>query len=139
MTTELIPIKLDKITQTRSYSMIVLKAKNGHRFAIYADPQVGRVMQMYLTGTHKPRPLTHELLAGLFKGLNVRCKQVVINDVEETTYFARLFVEQQMGEQTNIVEIDARPSDSLALALLNNIPLYCTLKVIEKTANVLDE
>lgn len=137
--TELIPVKLDKITQTRSYSVVVLKAKTGARFAIYIDPQAGRMIQMYLTGANKQRPMTHELFSNLFKGLAVKFKQVVINDVEETTYFARLFAEQQMGEQTNIVEIDARPSDCLPLALLNNIPLYCTAKVLEKTVNVLDE
>lgn len=139
MHSELVPIKLDKITQTRSYSMIVLKAKNAGRFAIYADPQVGRVMQMYLTGALKQRPLTHDMLSNLFKGLDVKFKQVVINDMQDTIYFARLFVEQQMGDITKIVEIDARPSDCLALALLNNIPLYCTQTVLQKTVKITDE
>lgn len=139
MSTELVPIKLDKITQTRSYSMIVLKAKDAGRFAIYTDPQIGRVIQMYLTGALKERPLTHDMVSNLFKGLDVKLKQVVINDMEDTIYFARLFVEQQIGDLTKIVEIDARPSDCLAFALLNNVPLFCTEGVLKKTVKVTDD
>lgn len=139
MSTELVPIKLDKITQTRSYSMIVLKAKDAGRFAIYTDPQIGRVIQMYLTGALKERPLTHDMVSNLFKGLDVKLKQVVINDMEDTIYFARLFVEQQVGDLTKIVEIDARPSDCLAFALLNNVPLFCTEGVLKKTVKVTDD
>lgn len=139
MSTELVPVKLDKITQTRSYSMIVLKTKQDGRFAIYADPQVGRIMQMYLTGALKQRPLTHDMFSNLFKGLDIRFKQVVINDMQDTTYFARLYVEQPAGDITRVVEIDARPSDCLALALYNNIPLYCTKTVLEKTVKVTDD
>ncbi|MEI6531943.1 MAG: bifunctional nuclease domain-containing protein, partial [Chlamydiota bacterium] len=139
MNTELVPIKLDKITQTRSYSMLVLKAKNASRFAIYADPQVGRVIQMYLTGALKERPLTHDLISNLFKGLDVKFKQVVINDMKDTIYFAKLFVEQQIGEITKIIEIDARPSDCLAFALLNNVPLYCTSSLLSKTVPITED
>ena len=139
MTSELIPLKLEKIMQTRSYSVVVLKAKDGSRFAIYTDPQIGQVMQMYLTGTAKQRPLTHDLFSQLFKGMEIHIKQVVINDLQDTVYFARLYLEQKQGEMTHLVEIDARPSDCLALALLNNIPLFATQTVLEKTVKIKDE
>ncbi|MCX6995140.1 MAG: DUF151 domain-containing protein [Chlamydiae bacterium] len=139
MNTELIPIKLDKIAQTRSYSMLVLKAKNASRFAIYIDPQVGRIIQMYLTGSLKERPLTHDLISNIFKGLNIKYKQVVINDMRDTIYFAKLFIEQQIGKITTIIEIDARPSDCLAFALLNNVPLYCTSLLLSKTIPIAED
>jgi uncharacterized protein len=63
----------------------------------------------------------------------------VINDVQDTIYFARLFLEQDRGDIRHIVEIDARPSDCITLALMNNAPVYCTREVLEKTISVEEE
>jgi len=132
MTSELVQLSFDKIMQTRSYTVVVLAAKE-KSFAIYTDPTIGRTLQMYLTGVEKPRPLTHDLLNNLLRGLRVRIKQVVINDVQDTIYFARMYLEQQIDGKRHIIEIDARPSDSITLALMNNVPVYCTKEVLEKT------
>lgn len=132
MFSELVQLTFDKIMQTRSYTVVVLSS-NDKRFAIYTDPTIGRTLQIYLTGAEKPRPLTHDLMNMLFKGLNVKIMQVVINDLQDTTYFARLFVEQMIGDQKHIIEIDARPSDCITLALMNNAPVYCTREVLDKT------
>lgn len=137
MDSELIQLSFDKIMQTRSYTVIIFSARD-KRFAIYTDPSIGRTLQMFLTGTQKPRPLTHDLINLLFKGMNVRIKQVVINDIQDTVYFARLFLEQQMGDIRHILEIDARPSDCITLALMNNVPVFCTENVLEKTIPVAD-
>ena len=111
----------------------IVLAAGEKRFAIYTDSSIGRTLQLYLTGAEKPRPLTHDLISQLFKGLEVRLKQVVINDLQDTTYFARLFLEQSVGDIRHILEIDARPSDCITLALMNNAPVYCTREVLEKT------
>lgn len=137
MLSELIQLNFDKIMQTRSYTVIILGAQD-KRFAIYTDPSIGRTLQMYLTGVEKTRPLTHDLMDLIFRGLNVRIKQVVINDVQDTIYFARLFLEQDIGEIRHIIEIDARPSDCITLALMNNVPVYCTQEVLEKTLPIDD-
>jgi bifunctional DNase/RNase len=135
MIAELIPIKFNKIMQTRSYTVVLL-GTDEKKFAIYTDPQIGKLLQMYLTGSERPRPYTHDLMNSIFKGLNIRLKQIVINDIQDTVYFARLFIEQQKGDELNIVEIDARPSDCITLALMNNIPVYCTKEVFEKAAPI---
>jgi bifunctional DNase/RNase len=132
MISELIQLSFDKIMQTRSYTVVVL-ATEGKRFAIYTDPSIGRTLQMYLTGMHKPRPLTHDLMNLFTEGLQVQIKQVVINDIQDTVYYARIFLEQQLGTLRHIIEIDARPSDCITLAIMNNIPVYCTKEVLEKT------
>lgn len=137
MTKELIQLSFDKIMQTRSYTVVVLGARN-KKFAIYTDPSIGRTLQMYLTGAEKPRPLTHDLIDAILRGLNVAIKQVVINDVQETVYFARLYLEQELDDIRHIIEIDARPSDCITLALMNNVPVYCTKEVLEKTIPVED-
>jgi len=129
--TELVQLSFDKIMQTNTYTVIVLSAE-GKSFAIYADPSVGKMLQLFLTEVETPRPLTHELIDRLFEGMEIRVKQVVINDVQDTVYYARLFLEQDLGDIRHIVEIDARPSDSLTFALMNNAPVYCTAEVLEK-------
>ena len=137
MLSELIQLSFDKIMQTRSYTVVILGARD-KRFAIYTDPSIGRTLQMYLTGVEKPRPLTHDLIASIFQGLDVIIKQVVIVDVQETIYYARLFLEQTVGNIRHIVEIDARPSDCITLALMSNVPVYCTKEVLDKTIPVED-
>lgn len=131
----LIQVAFDKIMQTLTYTVIILSAQD-KKFAIYADPSVGRMLQMFLTEVERPRPLTHDLLDKILEGLEVRVKQVIINDVQDTVYYARLFLEQDIGDIRHIVEIDARPSDCLTLALMNNAPVYCTKEVLEKTIAV---
>lgn len=137
MLSELIMLSFDKIMQTHSYTVVVLGTKE-KKFAIYADPNIGRVLQLYLTDTSKPRPLTHDLMNLIFKGFGITMKQVVINDIQETTYFARLFLEQDLDGTKRILEIDSRPSDCIILALINNVPVFCTKEVLEKTIAVED-
>jgi uncharacterized protein len=132
---ELIQLSFDKIMQTRSYTVVVLGARD-KRFAIYTEPSIGRNLQLYLTGVEKTRPLTHDLIGMIFHGLEVHVKQVVITDIQDTVYYARLFLEQQVGDIRHIIEVDARPSDCITLALMHNAPVYCTKKVLENTIPV---
>ena len=134
---ELIPLSFDKIMQTRSYTVIILGCKE-KRFAIYTEPSVGRTLQLFLTGAETPRPLTHELISRLFLATEIRVMQVVINDLQDTVYFARLFFEQKSGEISHIIEMDARPSDCLILALKSNAPVFATKKVIDQAIAVED-
>ncbi|KAG6559654.1 Bifunctional nuclease [Candidatus Rhabdochlamydia oedothoracis] len=135
MDSELIPITFNKIMQSRSYTVIILGTEE-KRFAIYTDPQVGNNIQMHLTEKKKPRPFTHDLIHAIFSGFDIRTAQIVIHDVEDTIYFARLYLEQKIGEKTTILEIDARPSDCITLSLLNNIPVFCRKEVLEKAIPV---
>lgn len=131
-TAELIPLKFEKVMQSRSYTCVVLGADE-KKFALYTDPASGKSMQIFLSSTEKARPNTHDLISCIFRGLDIKVKQVVINDLQDTIYFARLFLEQQIGELLHIVEIDTRPSDGITLALLYKAPIYCTRSVLEKT------
>lgn len=135
MQNELIQLSFDKIMQTRAYTVVILGARD-KRFAIYTDPSIGKTLQMYLTGIEKARPLTHDLINMIFTGFEVQIRQVVLVDLQDTIYFARLFLEQRIGDIIHIVEIDARPSDCITLALMNNVPVYCTKEVLEKTVPI---
>ena len=135
MDSDLIPITFNKIMQSRSYTVIILGTEE-KRFAIYTDPQVGNNIQMHLTEKKKPRTCTHDHILANFCGFDIRTAQIVIHDVEDTIYFARLYLEQKIGEKTTILEIDARPSDCITLSLLNNIPVFCRKEVLEKAIPV---
>src|SRR5437762_1484235 len=115
---ELIPVKFDKVMQSKTYTCIVL-GTNEKKFAIYTDLSSGKAMHTHLTETQKPRPSTHDLMMMIFRGLDIKVRQVVISELHDTIYSARIFLEQKMGDLINIVEIDTRPSDAITLALLN--------------------
>lgn len=134
---ELVSLAFKKLMQSRSYTVILLGTEK-KSFAIYTEPSVGKILQNYLTQEPKQRPYTFDLMHAVFKGLNIKPLQVVINDIEDTIYFARFFVEQQIGEERTILEIDARPSDCIALALIYTIPLFCRKDVFEKAVAVED-
>lgn len=112
-------------------------------FVINVEPQMGEVIRMFLQSVPKERPLTHDLMASVFKGFNITVERVIITDLKNSTYFARLILQQQNELQTarKIVEIDARPSDCLALAVAQKRPIYVTtalLEQVEDMSEVLD-
>jgi hypothetical protein len=132
---ELIPVQFNKILQSQNYTVFILGTEK-KQFAIYTSPYVGQNLQIHLTDQAKPRPYTYDLMNSIFKGLDINLLQVVITDVQDTLYYARLYVEQETDGLRNILEIDARPSDCLTLALENDIPIYCTKEVFDKTIPV---
>lgn len=133
---ELVPISFRKIMQSRAYTVIIL-GTDQKQFAIYTDPLVGRNLQILLTAEPHKRPYTHDLIDYIFKGFDIHLKQVVINQIEDTIYFSRLFLEQKKEEDNReILEIDARPSDCLTMALLHEAPIYCRKEVFENAVSI---
>jgi bifunctional DNase/RNase len=135
---ELVPLKFDKVMQSKAYTCVVL-ASEEKKFAIYTDMFSGKTMQMILTAKEKPRPPTHDFINMIFRGFEIKIRQVVINDLDDTVYFARIFLEQKMGDILHIVEIDARPSDCIALALMHKTPVYGTRTLLDKVVTINDE
>ena len=92
--------------------------------AIFVDPIVAAAMAMAAQGVKAPRPLTHDLLADILAGLGARVQKVVIHDLKDDTFFARLYLVQENESGRHLLEVDARPSDSIALALRQRAPIY---------------
>ncbi len=80
------------------------------------------------------RPLTHDLLLNVLKGLKVNISKVVVSELKDDTYFAEIYLKKD----NEIFKIDSRPSDSLALASKNHIPIYVQDEVMEKGGIRLD-
>jgi bifunctional DNase/RNase len=100
-------------------------------FVIYVDHSVGNAIQMTLNGVKKERPLTHDLIGSLLLGLGAQIDHIVVNDARDGTFFARilLHMENELGKK--IVELDARPSDSIVLALQHKRPIYVAREVFQ--------
>jgi hypothetical protein len=99
-------------------------------FVIYIDQMVGMAVMMAMHGVPKERPLTHDLIVSILAAYDARVERVIINDFNENIFFARLIlVADNELHQRKIMEIDARPSDCLALALRVHAPLYVSRKV----------
>lgn len=121
--------------QSRSYTVIILGTES-KKFAIYTDPSVGKNIQSFMTEDKTPRPYTHELLNRMLEGFGIKPIQIVINDIEDTIYFSRIYLEQSCGDLKTVLEIDARPSDSITLALMRNIPVFCRKEVFDRAVPV---
>jgi uncharacterized protein len=105
-------------------------------FVIYVDHSVGNAIQMTLNGVKKDRPLTHDLIGNLLLGLGAELDRVVINDAREGTFYARILLRMENEIAKKIVEIDARPSDSIVLALQQRRPLYVARAVIDNVEDM---
>ncbi len=100
-------------------------------FVIYMDRAIGEAIQRAVNGEQAERPMTHNLMITLLDGLGAEVERVVINDVKEGTFFARLIVSMENELGHKIVEVDARPSDSIVLALTSEKPLYVAQQVLD--------
>jgi uncharacterized protein len=130
MVSELIPITFSKIMQSKSYTAVVIGDEH-KRFAVYTEPQVGKTLQDFLMDEKRSRPMTHELFFSILENLQIKFLHVVIQDLKETVFLTRIFLEQQIADKRHIIEIDARPSDAICLALMANAPMFCRKEILE--------
>ena len=99
-------------------------------FVIYIDQMVGAAIMMFMRDVAKERPQTHDLFAHALEALGAKVQRIVINDARDGVYFGRLILcaENELQER-KIVELDARPSDSIALAVQADAPIYVAREV----------
>ena len=127
---DLIQIDIKKIAITNITCVIVVGNKE-REFPIYIEPGIGAVIKMYIEGIEKPRPLTHDLIGSILAGLNATVERIIINDLKNNTYYARLILKEENELGKKIVEIDCRPSDSLAISKMVNCPIFVSRKVLD--------
>ncbi|ACB77148.1 bifunctional nuclease family protein [Opitutus terrae] len=109
----------------------VFLGNDGKTFVIYVDHSVGNAIQMTLNGVKKERPLTHDLIGSIFLGLGAHLEHVLVNDARDGTFFARILLKMENELGKKIVEIDARPSDSIVLALQQKRPIFVARAVLD--------
>ena len=82
------------------------------------------------------RPLTHDLIGNILKGFAISVERVIITELRNSTYYARLILNQQNELARKIVEIDARPSDCLAIATAQKRPIYVSAPLFEQVEDM---
>jgi uncharacterized protein len=125
MANEVVPVKIRGILPANSGCALFI-GNDEKVFVIQVEQSMGMVIGMALRGTPKDRPLTHDLMANVFQGFGITLERVVITSLKNSTYFARLILRQQNELGTKLVELDARPSDCLAMAAALKRPVYVT-------------
>lgn len=109
---------IDRNTQS---PVVILKEKDGSQvLPIWIGPNEASAIAMELAGVKFSRPLTHDLLKNVVVGLHGELSRVMITELKNNTYYAQIIL--QLGAET--ISIDARPSDSIALALRLQAPIF---------------
>ena len=104
---------------------------------VFVDQSVGTAIAMFMQGTKKERPLTHDLLVNILRALGAKIERVIVNDLKRGTYFARLVLSaENESQQKKIIEIDARPSDCIAMATAQGAPIYVSLDVWDEVEDM---
>ncbi len=119
---------LDRATNT---PVVILQEEEGDRILpIWIGPSEASAIAMQLAAWSFSRPLTHDLLVSVVGGLGGTLDRVIITKVEGNTYYAELVLRR--GEE--IIAVDARPSDSIAVALRMNAPIFAESSLLERVS-----
>jgi hypothetical protein len=115
------------------HRIVLLKESNGERYLpIWIGSNEAEAIAMRLQGGNVPRPLTHDLLANMISELGGDVQHIVVNDLRNNTFYARIAIEQ--NNKLNLV--DSRPSDAIALAVRIEVPIYAEEGVMDKAGIV---
>jgi bifunctional DNase/RNase len=117
-------IALDAIT--RSPIVLLKDGLDRRALPIYIGQEQARAIMGALENQKPPRPLTHDLIVNILEALNMTLERVIIHSLQKDTFYASLVLQQ--GELKK--EIDARPSDAIAIALRTNTPIWVMEEVI---------
>jgi bifunctional DNase/RNase len=118
------------LDRTTNSPVVILREKDGSRvLPIWIGPAEASAIAMEMQGIKPPRPMTHDLLKSVIAGLGASMQRVNISAIKEKTYFAELW----LAREDHLFQLDARPSDSIALALRMNAPIFTEADLLERS------
>ncbi len=125
-----------RVSLMSNHRVVVLKESEGERFLpIWIGPFEADAITIELQGVEVARPLTHDLLKSVIYLLDAEVRRVVINDLSNDTFYARIVLSAEGDE----IQVDARPSDAIALAVRCSVPLLVADHVMDRAAIVPEE
>ena len=128
----MIPVRVGGLAideRTKSPVVLLQEIEGSRVLPIWIGPMEASAIHSELTGKKFQRPLTHDLLLSVIEGLRGKVSRVVISDLKESTFFAHIYLEGGHGP----VSVDARPSDSIAVALRSRAPIFILDSLFEKS------
>lgn len=126
-----VPMELARIiiSEMQDQQIIVLKEVEGERsFPIVIGSNEAYAIDRRLKGVIAPRPLTHDLLATIIAEMGGQLEAIEITNLQSSTFFAKLHIRQN----GNVLHIDSRPSDAIALGIATNVPILVADHVLEE-------
>jgi bifunctional DNase/RNase len=138
--TQLVPMSIKGLMlDPVSNSPIVVLKDDAEKFflPIWVGIFEANAIALQLENVTTPRPMTHDLLRNFIAELDARVTRVVINDLRDATFFAQIRIivsEGEAGDRT--LELDARPSDAIALALRTEAPIYVAQSVLDQAQTI---
>ncbi len=129
----MVEMELNKIVidEKRHDQLIVLKEKDGERILpIVIGLNEASAIKLKISGFQPPRPLTHDLLHTTIENLEASIDKIIIDKLEENTFHAKIVLKTASGETKTI---DARPSDSIALAVRAHAPIFVEDDILKKS------
>jgi uncharacterized protein len=136
MSKPVVEVQIRAVAATSS-GFAVFLGNQDKAFVIFVDQSVGAAIAMFIQGTQKERPLTHDLVANILRALGAKTERVILNELKSGTYYARLVlsVENEL-KQKKIIEIDAGPSDCIAIATAQRASIYVSLDVWDEVEDM---
>jgi len=128
----MVEMELNKIVidEKRHDQLIALKEKGGNRvLPIVIGLNEASAIKLKISGFNPPRPLTHDLIFTMLNEIKVSVEKVIIDKLEENTFYAKIVIKTPSGE---LRSIDARPSDSIALAVRFHTPIFVEDSIIQQ-------
>jgi len=129
----MIEVEVDsiRVSLTNQQRLVVLKDINDDRYLpIWIGQYEAEAITLELQHTETTRPLTHDLLKNTIEQMGGRLLHILVNDVRKDIYYARLVIDMD----GNMIEVDARPSDAIALAVRTKSPIFVSQSLMERNA-----
>ena len=121
--------------QTGSYALVLAEDSGERRIPIMIGAFEAQAIALHLEELHPPRPLTHDLFRSFAKAYSIELTEVFINKLEEGIFYSELVFFN--GE--DIIKIDSRTSDAVALALRFKCPIFTTKDILDKAGIIMEE
>lgn len=116
--------------------VVVLREKEAKRYlTIWVGADVADAIAFRLQDVSVPRPQSHDLMLNLVQELGGAVKAVIVNDLKDDTFYATI----QVQKDGQLLEIDSRPSDAIAIAVRASVPIYAVDEVLDRAGILLDE
>ncbi len=129
----LIAVRVDRVTldaHTNRFVVILKDDVNNRWLPIVVGNNEAQAIALQLENVSPPRPLTHDLIKNLLESIEAKIARVIVNDLRENTYYALISLKLNGTK----AEIDARPSDAIALALRTHAPIFVSEEVMERAS-----
>lgn len=121
-----------RISETHENQVVVLRERTGARLLhIVIGLTEALAIDRRVKGVQLQRPMTHDLLSNVIDSMNGELEKVVVNDLQDHTFFAKLVIRSN----GSVIEVDSRPSDAIALVAGSETPLYVAEHVLEEASS----